>query len=463
MKKLLEKKWWVLIGVGISAIVVAIDFTIVNTVLPNIQHDFLATMNTLQWVMTGFGITFSSLLVTAGRLGDVFGRRLILYIGILGFGAASLGAGLSSTIDQLVLYRLLQGMFGALVFPCGMAITSNAFKEGEQGKALGIYGGFLGIGLAVGPVLGGLITSIGDWRWIFLLNIPLIAISFLICLVVVEESKIKIQTSIDWLGMFLTSAALGVFVFIVTQGQIYGWASLPIICLSLLTIILLGALFWVERKAQSPLLPLTLFKNRNFFIGVTVFSIGVGFVWPIIFFVPLYLETILGLSVLTTGLLLLPMTATTIIAPPIAGYMYDKQGPFYATMVVFGASFLGLILFLFLSTSLSLSLIIPAFISIGLAWGIANGVALPLILAHPKNKQHEGLVSGAAVTVLNMSAVISLSIASTLFHYVEQSKLKVSSPMPFAFVSGFHAIVIMLLIIASIAFSAVILAFRRKQ
>ncbi len=460
MKRIFEKKWWVLIGVGISSIIAAIDFTIVNTVLPNIQHDFSASMNTLQWIMTGFGITFSSLLVSAGRLGDVFGRRLVLYIGMIGFGFASLGAGLSTTMDQLIFYRVLQGIFGSIIFPCGMAITSNAFKENEQGKALGIYSSFLGVGLAIGPVLGGLITSIVDWRWIFLINIPIVIISFAICLPVVGESRIKTKTTIDWLGMILTSSALGVFVFAVTQGQVYGWTSHAIISLFLLAGSLFALLFITESKAKVPLLPPKLFLNRDFFIGVLIFSVGVGFTWPIIFFVPLYLENILGLSVLATGLLLLPMTFMTIIAPPIAGYIYDRQGPFSATLLVFGTSISGLVLFLFLSTKLSLLLIIPAFACIGLAWGIANGVAIPLILSHPDNKQNEGLVSGAAVTVLNMSAVISLSIASTLFHFVEQNRIKAFYQASVAFVSGFHAVVIMLLITAMICFVAVLYAFR---
>lgn len=278
------KKWWVLIGVGISSMIVAIDFTIVNTVLPDIQLHFFASLNALQWIMTGFGITFASLLVTAGRLGDALGHRYLLYIGMIGFGIASLIAGLANSMEQLIFGRLLQGAFSSAIFPCGMAITANVFAKNEQGRALGIYGSLLGIGLAIGPVLGGIITTIADWHWIFLINIPIILISFLICLLVVDESQVKEKSTIDWCGILLISLGLATLVFGITQSQVYGWTSWIIVMSLILSFILFIVFVKLESKIPMPLLPPALFMNHSFFIGAAVYIAGISFYFTHSFF-----------------------------------------------------------------------------------------------------------------------------------------------------------------------------------
>src|SRR3990167_9434684 len=145
MQEKSPKKWLLLIAIGMGGLIVAIDYTIVNTVLPLLQNELSATMNLLQWVMTGFGITFTSLLITSGRLGDLFGHRKVLLTGIIGFGLASLGAGLSMTIHELIFFRFLQGIFGSTVFPSGNALLAAAFSKGERGRILGIYGSTIGM------------------------------------------------------------------------------------------------------------------------------------------------------------------------------------------------------------------------------------------------------------------------------------------------------------------------------
>lgn len=458
-----QRKWWVLIGVGISSMIVAIDFTIVNTVLADIQTNFAVTLNALQWVMTGFGITFSSFLISMGRLGDLMGRRFLLYLGMLGFGLASLGAGLSATLVQLIIFRIFQGAFGSIIFPCGLAITSSSFPTKEQGRALGIYGSFLGIGLAIGPVLGGIITTIASWRWIFLINVPIVLLSFAICLAVVKESRIQTQVIIDWAGMILISIALGAFVFAVTQSEIYGWDSAIIIFPFILSILFFALLYFVEKFAKAPLLPPALFLNHPFFVGAAVYSICVGLVWTIIFFVPLYLQTVFGMSEMKTGLLLLPMTIITVIAPTIAGYMYDKEGPLTTTLFAFCMSIVGFILFLFFSNQFSWPLILITFICIGLSWGIGNGISLPLALSSSENKENEGLISGAAITVLNIFGVVILSISSVLFHHVQNLQLARQQEPVAAFIKAFHSINIFLLVITVITFFAVWHAFKQMR
>lgn len=458
-----HKKWWVLIGVGISSMIVAIDFTIVNTVLAVIQNYFGVSLNTLQWIMTGFGITFASFLICMGRLADIIGRRLLLYIGMLGFAVCSLGAGLASSITQLILFRVVQGAFGSIIFPCGLAITANAFPVQIRGRALGIYGSFMGIGLAIGPVLGGLITALSSWRWIFLINVPIILISFIICFAVVKESRIQTKMTIDWVGMLLTTIALALLVFAVTQAELYGVSSPLIYIPFLLSLFFILLIYYVEQFVKFPLLPPSLFLNHPFFIGVSIYSICVGLVWTIVFFVPLYLQTVFNMSEVKTGFLMLPMTLMTIIAPMISGVLYDKEGPFIATLFAFAMSILGFILFLFFSIDFSWPLILAAFISTGLGWGVGNGIAIPLALSTSKNKENEGLVSGAAITVLNIFGVVTLAISSVLFHHVQNLELAKQHGIKLAFVSGFRSVNLFLLALSLVTFFAVLHAFKRMR
>ena len=240
-------KWWVLIGTGIAAIIVGIDFTVVNTSLANIQHDLNMGISQLQWIMAGFGITFCALLVAMGRLGDITGRRKILYFGIIGFGLALLGAGFSTTPHFLIAMRVLQGVCGAAIFPCGMAITANAFPQEEQGRALGIYGSIVGIGLAFGPVLGSIIVTLLNWRWIFFINIPVVIVSLLICFVNVQESKMSDHASVDWSGAGLVIIFLGALSFAINEGSNFGWFSPVIIIAMLIAIVGFIGLIFVEK------------------------------------------------------------------------------------------------------------------------------------------------------------------------------------------------------------------------
>src|SRR3990167_1347114 len=218
MSNVHPKKWLVLIGVSLAAIIIPIDYTIVNTCLALIQNDLKMNISELQWLLTGFGITFCALLTVMGRLADILGRRKLNYIGCIGFGLVSLGAGLSHSAAMLITMRILQGAFGAIMFPSGSAIIADAFPNEQQGKVLGMYGACMGIGLAIGPVLGGLITTWLNWRWIFFINITIVLISLIICLPILRESKHITKTTVDWLGMIFLITFLASLVFAISMG-----------------------------------------------------------------------------------------------------------------------------------------------------------------------------------------------------------------------------------------------------
>jgi len=424
----MDKKWRVLLGTGIAMMIVAIDFTIVNTCLANIQRDLHASINQLQWVMAGFGIFFSTLLVTAGRLSDIKGRRKFMYVGVVGFGLASLSAGLSTTPEFLIAMRIIQGICGAAIYPTGMALTSAAFPEHEQGKALGIYSSIVGVGLAVGPVLGSAIVTFLSWRWIFFINLPVVILSLIICFPVIKESKHPEASSVDWPGAITLIMFLATMVFGITEAPFYGWTSTLIVGSFVISLISLGAFISIERGSKTPLLPIKLFMNATFFLGVLVFFVTVSLAWSILFLMPLYLHSELGFSTGKVGLLLLPMTLMTVIAPVIISQIYESASLSITLNIPFILSVVGLLLFTFLEAHGPIALIIISFLIFGCAWGAGN-IALPLSLSHLPSSQDHGLVSGGLVTLMNVYGIFIFTVDIVIFRYAKQT----------SFIHGLHS------------------------
>jgi len=309
------------------------------------------------------------------------------------------------------------------MFPTGSAIIADAFPPSEHAKVLGIYGACMGIGLAAGTVLGGLITAFLSWRWIFFINIPTLFVSLLICISTLRESKLTQKISIDWLGMVLFIIALASIVFGLSMGRDYGWASMPILVAWILAVISSICLVRVENRAKDPLLPFHLLTNHGFQAGAWVYAVCVGFSWVVIFLTPLYLQDVIGLNTLQTGLMLIPMTAMTILFPAVAGHLYNKLGARKTLLLMFASSVFAFALFLFVSPESSIIFLILVFFVYGASWGMGNGVGTPLAIAQLENSNDVGVVAGAVLTVLNIAGVVALALATTVFSYAENGYL----------------------------------------
>jgi len=417
------KKWWVLVGTGIAVIIITIDFTIVNTALANIQQNLHMNVTQLQWIEAGFGLLFSTLLVTMGRFADIVGRRKMIYAGMIGFGLASLGAGFSNSGYFLIAMRILQGLFGAIILPCGMAIVADAFPLQQRGRALGVFGSLIGTGFAIGPMLGSLIITLFSWRWIFFINLPVIALSFLICIPSVRESRLSVRPSVDWLGAITLVIFLVGLIFTISEGATFGWTSTIIIVTLIAAIFGLIGFLLAEKNAKDPLMPFALFANRGFVLAVLIYVAAISFTWPVIFFMPLYLHNVIGFHTGKVGLILACMTIMTMISPIIAGHWYDKKSKSFTIHLTFALSAISLFLFTLLNTTGPLWLIIVSFVIFGFAWGMGNGIAIPLSLSELPNTENAGLVGGAASTILNIVGVLALTTTTTLFRYKEGSTL----------------------------------------
>ena len=451
---LIKKKWMILLGTSLAMMMCGIDYTIVNTTLANIQRDFNIPIHQAQWIIAAFGVTFSTLLVTMGRWGDIQGRRKILYCGIIGFGLTSFAAGMANSSLFLIIMRLLQGVFAACTYPTGIAITSDAFPVSQRGRALGIYNAILGMGMAAGPVIGSVIITLLNWRWIFFINIPIAVLSMSICLPVIKESKYTKQISTDWYGAMTLMVFLGPLTLAINQGPFYGWSSPLIIMLFAVALLGLICFFVAEKYVKNPLLPLNLFINRRFLEGVLIAFITVSSVWPVLFIVPLYLHSQLGFITGIVGLLMFPMTMMTILLPGMTGYWFDQHQDsklFLMTPVLF--IILGLITFLFLDTTTSIGLILIGFILFGVGWGFGNGIAIPRALSHLSTPEDQGLISGGCVTLFNLFGVVLLSIYVTIFQYGEK----------ISFIHGMHMGFMFLLITVGLLGASILLLLIRRR
>jgi MFS family permease len=281
----ITKPWLALVGLGLASFLGCIDFTIVNTALPILQASLNTTVTQLQWVINIFMLVLSACMVVAGRFADLHGRRKWLYIGMVLFGVSSVGAGLSPTINWLIFFRLLQGLAVAILYTVPVAIIANSFPEKIRGRATGILIGINGLGLAAGPLLGGMILSFLSWRWIFFVNAPLIILSLIICFVTLLESKTdELNAKIDWLGLMLLIIGMPLFVFVIINGSAWYWYAVAV-----MTMI---ALYFVENKSSSPIIQFKLFANHKFFSAL-IANFALAFFYTVLFFLlPFYLHNI---------------------------------------------------------------------------------------------------------------------------------------------------------------------------
>ncbi|MCE4053305.1 MFS transporter [Pseudomonas sp. Au-Pse12] len=452
-----QRKWWALLGVSIASFLGCVDFTIVNTALPALQADLGASVDALQWVINGFILALSSFMVLVGRLADLHGRKRVLFIGLSVFGLASLAAGLAGQIDTLIGARVIQGLACAVLYTASGAIVSSTFDSAEQGRAFGVLFGVNGVGLAVGPVLGGLITSAFGWQWIFLINVPFVLLSLGICSFSVQESRsAESGARLDGWGALLLLIGLPSLVLVIVQGGSWGWASSLTLGLVALAVLALGAFLAVERRVAAPIIDLKLFANRRFVAGVAA-SFGLALFYCVAFFVmPLYLAQIRGETVQASGLLLLPTTLGVALLSPLVGRLVDRKGP--ALLIKTG-------LLLFVLSALlqagfdrqtSLPYLLGAFVIMGLGWASILGPST--VLGISSVPQAVGSVAmGSLMTLHNVGGGIGLALGVGLFHHFSATPLDDAQG---AFLNGYRGVMLFLALAMLLVWTAVSLLLR---
>jgi EmrB/QacA subfamily drug resistance transporter len=321
-----NRKWLTLGAVSFGLFMIMLDNTVVNVALPSIQEDLGADLSELEWVVAGYALTFAALMLIGGKVADAYGRRLIFIIGIVVFTLASLACGLSESSEMLIAARVVQGAGAALMNPATLSIIAATFPPAQRGAAIGIWAGVSALALAIGPLVGGLLTQHLSWNWIFFVNVPVGILGIVASLLLIDESRDQTHERLDIPG--LSTSALGLFALTygLIEANTYGWTSARILGAFAVAIVALVAFVLLESNQRAPMLPLDLFKNRTYTGANTVVLLVALAMFGVFFFVSLYMQNILGYSAVQTGAAFLPMTVLIILVAPIAGKMTDRFG-----------------------------------------------------------------------------------------------------------------------------------------
>jgi EmrB/QacA subfamily drug resistance transporter len=323
-----NRRWWTLAAMCFALFMIMLDNTVVNVALPSIQKDLGASISGLEWTVNAYTLSFAVLLVTGGRLGDLFGRRRMFLFGVVVFGASSGLIALAQSEAWLVGFRAVQGIGAAFMMPATLSIISNAFPPHERGKAIGTWAGVSAMALAIGPVVGGFLVENVSWQSIFLLNLPVAAVAVVVTLFATRESRDETASqSIDYPGVAAITFGLAAMVLALVEGNEWGWGSARIVALLAVAVVGLVSFALVETRTANPMVDFRFFKSRSF-LGANLVAFIVSFAMlATFFFLALYLQNVRGYSPLQAGVRFLPMTVVIIIGGPIAGRLSDKIGP----------------------------------------------------------------------------------------------------------------------------------------
>lgn len=437
------QRFFAMLGILIAISIGALAFSVINTSLATIKKDLNASVNELQWIMNIMGIFISSTLVTMGRLADVYGRKRIYMIGILGMGVGMLGNGLAPNATWIIFFQALVGLSAAILLPISQALMSHLFPEEDRSKAISIWAAVIGVALATGPLLSGIIISTLGWRWIFLINVPFAAISFLLILLFVPESRSENEsTIIDWSGALLLTLTIASFVLAVVQGSL--WRPSIIVSLYIISAISLVLLLIVEKKVKVPIIREDLFTNKRFIFSSLGNFCMIFFVWACFFLIPLYLQTIRQFSPMQAGLLMLFVSIPLAVMSPISGKFYRKFGPKILMMIGFALLILSTIVQMQFDLQSPLVTLILATLFFGLAWGFIWGPSTTAAIS-TISKNYAGIASGTFNTIQEIGGTVGLAITATVFRMHKN------------FIIGYHDGLIVLLFICMIGMIATFL------
>jgi EmrB/QacA subfamily drug resistance transporter len=421
-----NRRWWTLAAMCFALFMVMLDNTVTNVALPSIQRDLHASLSGLEWTINAYTLTFAVLLVTGGRLGDIFGRRRVFLMGVVSFAVASAAIGVSSGEGMLVAFRALQGVGAALMMPATLSIITNAFPPNERGKAIGTWAGVSAIALAAGPLVGGWLTEDVSWRAIFFLNVPVAVVAVAVTLFATHESRDEtVSRRVDFPGIATITISLTALVLALVEGNAWGWGSPRILGLFAASVISIVAFVNIERRSPAPIVDFKFFRSRQF-LGANLVGFSVSFaMFAMFFFLALYMQNILGFSPLQAGVRFLPSTLVIIVAGPVAGRLTDRIGP--RPLMVFGLVLVAIATFWQSRIGLhtSYGFLLPAFMIMGLGMGF---VMSPMSTAamNAVDRTKAGVASG----VLSMSrmvggtfgvAALGALVAAVGRHDLEQS------------------------------------------
>ena len=458
---------WTLVAVCATTFMLLVDVTIVNVALPSVQRALHASLTGLQWTVDAYAITLAALILTAGALADRYGRRLVFAVGVALFSLASLLCGIAWNIATLDAARALQGLGGAALFATALALIGAEYQGAERGSAIAIWGATVGVAVAAGPLIGGILTDALSWRWIFFVNVPVGAFALAVAVTKLHESRDPNATRTDALGLVTFSAALVLIVLGLLRGNSVGWSSGQIVGSLVGGLALLAAFVAIEKRQERPMLDVSLFRRRAF-VGVQLatFCIGGG-MFALFPFLSIYLQDIDGNSPLGAGIRFLPITAFVFFVPLATRNLAQRTAMWLLLTVSFAITAAGVLLMEIVSVGSSWTVLLPGFVVSGIGIGLANPTiaAAALRVVDPaRTGMASGVsntcrLSGLAVGVAALGAILQDRVGAHLASAgfagkanaaaVSSSGLRAAAGRPAfahaanaAFVSGFRVVLL---------------------
>jgi EmrB/QacA subfamily drug resistance transporter len=365
-----NRRWWALGAMCFALFMIMLDNTVVNVALPSIQRSLHATTSTLEWTVNAYTLSFAVLLVTGGRLGDLFGRRRMFLVGVVIFAVSSGAIGFSPSDTWLVVWRAIQGSGSALMMPATLSIITNAFPPQERGKAIGTWAGVSAMALAIGPVVGGFLVESVSWQSIFFLNLPVAVAAVVVALFAVRESRDEtVERTIDFPGVITLTVGLGALVLSLIEGNSWHWGSGQEIALFAVAVAGLTSFVAIELRRRVPMVDFSFFRSRTF-LGASIVAFIVSFAMlAMFFFLALYMQNISHYTPLEAGIRFLPATAVIIFMGPLAGRLADRVGS--RPLMTLGLTLVAAALFWqsHLTVSSGYGVLLPGFILMGFGMG----------------------------------------------------------------------------------------------
>ena len=405
---------WVLVLTSTAYFMVALDATVVATALPRMQADLHVGLTSLQWTINSYGIAFAAGIITAAALGDRFGRRRIFTIGLALFTIASAACALAPNAAELIAFRTVQGLGGAIVLPLSLTILTTAFPAERRGTIVGIYGGLAGLAVAAGPLVGGALTEGIGWHWIFWVNVPIGVAAVLLSLRLLPESH-GMRERLDLVGVGLVTGGVVAIVWALVRANDSGWASPEIVStLTVGAVLLAGFVAWENRVAQ-PMVPLRLFRDRGFAAGNVVTFLMSGAIFAGAYLVSEEFQFARGYSPVSTGLRLLPFFGMPMIISPLAGALSDKTGR--RPVMVTGLALLSVGFFwVAVRGSLTTSWVELTFALLVAGAGISMALpTVPTAVLSAVAPQEMGKASGINYMAQRLGGVFAIAVSTAVF------------------------------------------------
>lgn len=412
-----------LVVISAAQLMIVLDSTIVNVALPTIHRDLHFSNANLEWLITAYSLTFGGLLLFGGRIGDLYGKRRMFMTGIAVFAVSSLLCGLAQSDIWLIITRGFQGIGGAIVAPTALALIATNFAEGkERNRAMAVYAAMSGGGGALGLLLGGILTDLVSWRWIFIVNVPIGALVLLLAPWALNEAETT-SGRLDLPGALTVTSGMLALVYGLSNAASHSWGSLGTVVPLTVAVVLLVSFVFIESKSAEPLMPIDIFKNRNRSGTYAMMLCIITGLFSMFYFMTQFLQNILGWSPLKTGVGFLPMTLGIVVAAAITSQLVGKIGIRVPLLIGPGAAVLGLVWLSRLTTSSSYADMLGPLLIISLGMGLAF-VPLTLTAVSGVRADEAGLASALLNTTQQVGGALGLAILATVAIDATKSKMQ---------------------------------------